>query len=309
MSPQHRHDVYDDTGTRHGKHRSSRSRRSDARESSRRSDAREPSHRSGKSSRRSGGGESSRHPSRALAVRDEQPTHAPANSLFDDMLGLNMPAGMFGLARALDGFEHAIGEMERNAQNSGMFGGVDRTWGEMERAALDGNAMPSGSAFYYESTKSTMGADGRVHRETVRTQTGSDGRLETKRVVRDADGRETETRSPGELPPSPFTPGGLIHDFANFGAMHPQPPPPARVEEITEKEDRRARRKSSKKSKQDMQRIVVEEPDEEPVVENVGRMKRPTERSERGDKKERKEQRVSSNLSFFERARNWGSRA
>ncbi|PXF49533.1 hypothetical protein BWQ96_00603 [Gracilariopsis chorda] len=59
----------------------------------------------------------------------------------------------------------------------------DRMFDNMNNPA----SAPPGSTYYYESSTTTVGPDGQVHQETVRTRPGADGNPETTRYVRDGD--------------------------------------------------------------------------------------------------------------------------
>lgn len=72
----------------------------------------------------------------------------------------------------------------------GMMTSFDRLWDEMTTNSIP---HPStfqnhpGSHYYYESKTRTVGPDGRVHEETVRTVPGADGQPETRRTVREGE--------------------------------------------------------------------------------------------------------------------------
>lgn len=73
----------------------------------------------------------------------------------------------------------------------GMMSSVDRMFDEMAASELDPNYRGGGSSsgtFFYESKTRTVGPDGIVREETVRTTPGADGRPETRRTVRESDG-------------------------------------------------------------------------------------------------------------------------
>lgn len=71
----------------------------------------------------------------------------------------------------------------------GMMSSVDRMFDDMAASAagMNDRGQPSGT-FYYESKTRTVGPDGIVREETVRTAPGADGRPETRRTVREGDG-------------------------------------------------------------------------------------------------------------------------
>lgn len=60
---------------------------------------------------------------------------------------------------------------------------MDRMMDEMHSGINNNNN--SNSSFFYESRTRTVGPDGRVHEEVVRTAPGADGNPETTRQVRD----------------------------------------------------------------------------------------------------------------------------
>lgn len=68
-------------------------------------------------------------------------------------------------------------------QMGSMMSSFDRMFENMANPA---SAPPHGT-YYYESSTTTVGPDGQVHQETVRTRPGADGRPETTRYVRDGD--------------------------------------------------------------------------------------------------------------------------
>lgn len=72
----------------------------------------------------------------------------------------------------------------------GMFGNMQNMMTSMDHMFDDvhANAGPaSGGSYYYESRKMTVGPDGRVHEETVRTVPDEHGNPTTSRTVRDGD--------------------------------------------------------------------------------------------------------------------------
>ncbi len=138
-----------------------------------------------------------------------------------------------------------------------------------------------GGTYMYESHTSTMGPDGRMTTETIRTRPGRDGRPETQRIHRDASGRETRTTT-HEMPPNPFD------DFGWPFTSRLPAPAPVEVQEITDEDDARvSRRRSSRRRREP--RVVVEEPDDD---EYDARPRRAS-----------SHHRPSPRKSFFERAR------
>lgn len=127
---------------------------------------------------------------------------------------------------------------------TGAFKHADRAWDELERAARNGEAIPRNASFYYESTTQTTGVDGRTHRETVRTTPDKDGRLQTVRVVKGADGREIVRQTKTKVPPSPFKTGAL---FADFGAPF--------MTDVVDREERRVVKKQGGKGHAGKKRI------------------------------------------------------
>lgn len=72
----------------------------------------------------------------------------------------------------------------------GMMSSMDRMFEDMtssSRMMSGQNGGSGGGTYYYESKTRTVGPDGRVREEVVRTTPGSDGRPQTQRSVREGD--------------------------------------------------------------------------------------------------------------------------
>ncbi|KAI0562660.1 hypothetical protein FGB62_55g134 [Gracilaria domingensis] len=65
---------------------------------------------------------------------------------------------------------------------TGIMSSFDRMFDEFASASASGNGT-----YYYESSTTTVGPDGRVREETVRTTPGADGNPQTSRFVREGD--------------------------------------------------------------------------------------------------------------------------
>lgn len=161
-----------------------------------------------------------------------------------------------------------------------MFGNDNDGGGNAREYNRRVNASSNGGTFMYESHTSTMGPDGRVTTETIRSRPGRNGRPETQRIHRDATGRETRTTT-NEMPPNPFD--GFGWPFTS----HLPAPAPVEIREITDEDDARiARSHSSRRNREP--RVVVEEPDDD---------------YEARPRRSSSHHRTSQRKSFFERAR------
>lgn len=185
MSSRRRHDVYDDTPYgAYGGH----GRRREHYASSRRGRRRSSEARQQQEDAYNRGLYYPQPGDRGIMERTYPPAQmapaAPAPSMFDSFFAPAWDvqphaghAGVFG-----DGL---FGMMR------GMMSSMDRMFDEMAASTMDnhggGGGGGGGNTFYYESKTRTVGPDGIVREETVRTVPGADGRPETRRTVREGE--------------------------------------------------------------------------------------------------------------------------
>lgn len=199
----HRHDIYDDTAyaqprsadRRHGHSTRDRGSRD------RRHDAPPPSH----------AYQPPAHYPQPPQDVTPHPQDTPHSTMQRDM------------DRALSSAERDMAAMFGTGASifGGILSSVDRLFDDMTTgfASTDANGRQKGS-YFYESRTTTVGPDGRVREETVRTTPGQDGKPQTHRDVREGDQATwNSTRLPGEhlwhgQPPLGY-PGGHPYPYAN----------------------------------------------------------------------------------------------
>lgn len=165
--------------------------------------------------------------------------------------------GMFD--SMLQGMQRSFGEMERQ---------MERAFEEAAAQSRDGrDGRGGGTTYFYESMTRSVGPDGKVREERVRTKPGRDGRPETKRVVRDESGREHVTRTEGEIPRF----GEFARDFGRIGGYghegYNRLPDPVLVEEVHDDDEDHGRHgarrtHSRRRSRRCEGEPIVEEPDD-----------------------------------------------
>lgn len=184
----------------------------------------------------------------------------------------------YGHDNMFDMMEGMHREMQRHSfpMFGSMMQGMHSLFDSFDRAFE--HSTPGESTYYYQSHTRTVGPDGRVVEETVRTTPGPSGRPETSRTVRDADGNEHVTKAEGEFPPMqpPFAAIEDAHRSFDNGwrawpfseRAYPQHDtrrlPPAQVEEIHDDDTSTdAHRNHSRRAWwRDRDEPIVEEPND-----------------------------------------------
>lgn len=196
----HRHDVYDDTG------------------------------------RGQAGQEIERYPVPVVRRRQNRPT-AEENAVVDPFH--DMDGAMRRLQQDVD---QAFGGWGLSSMfgNRGLMGSFDRMFDEAANgfSSAIADAQNGQGTYYYESKTRTIGPDGRVHEEHIRTAPDQHGNPETRRTVRDGD----SLREMGPFETRPHLPPA-----SSSGAHRPYHEPEVIIEEIDDDDDGIAARRNSRR--------------------------------------------------------------
>lgn len=215
----------------------------------------------------------------------------------------------------------------RRDGNRNSFFGDMRPFASFNSSSGDNGGGSGFSNYVYESHTETMGPDGRVRRETVRSRPGADGRPATERIVHDeATGRSHRTTSRHAPVPS------MLDDMFSFGLnsfntrrpMGVPPPGDGNVEirDVTEEEhyasasNRSSRRSSARNARP--QQVIVQEPVDDYPIDDYGNADENLAVNANNGNRNTQRRRRSSNRSghhaaprktFLDRARDWGRRS
>jgi len=307
MAPLGRYDIYDDTG-RSSRRSAQRERERAASRRANQDDYLSPRRRAERRSRASAnGGEGARYGVLDGGLSLFEQFDRDMSAFQDSVFG-----GIFG------GGPEAGGTPRDRSHRHSFFGDLR----PFESAHNNNNGNNNGgfSSYMYESHTETMGPDGVVRRETVRSKPGVDGRPTTERIIHDgATGRSAHTRTRDAPARNVFDDMfGILGPNYGGGMFN--------IRDVTEEEDarnrnnttsRRMRERFHRRRNERAPQIIVEEPDEvdDGTLKNDENSNR--NRNSHSNTPNYRRRRSSSSRdgqreqrkSFLDRARDWDWRA